>query len=248
METERVRCLAVSKRFSRGAATTQLFRRSLNRGKENSDWFWALQSVDLTMVGSGKRIGLVGENGSGKTTLLRIIAGVTVPTSGAVEVRGRVVPLLELGAGMHPDLTGRENIYLNGILLGMRRREVQKKFDQIVEFSGVSKFLEMPLKHYSVGMIMRLGFGVAIHVDADILLVDEAWGVGDAEFQAKSMEQMKSMHDKGVCSLLVSHDLELLRRLTDQTLWLKSGRVIAFGPTESVLRAYQAAASHPASR
>jgi len=199
--------------------------------------------VDLTLSGSGKRLGIIGDNGSGKTTLLRVIAGVTQPTSGTVVVNGRVVPLLELGAGMHPDLTGRENIYLNGILLGMRRHEVRRKFDAIVEFAGVSEFMDMPLKHYSVGMTMRLGFSVAIHVDANILLVDEAWGVGDAGFQARSLEQMRRMHAQGVSSLLVSHDLTIIRQLTDEVLWLQSGRVAAFGPTESVVKSYLAANS-----
>lgn len=237
---ERVRCVGVSKRFTRGAAGISLIRKQRVREDGRSDWFWALRDVDLSIIGSGKRIGIIGENGSGKTTLLRIIAGVTEPTSGTVMVRGRVVPLLELGAGMHPDLTGRENIYLNGIILGMQRREVRRKLNRIVEFAGVADFLDMPLKHYSVGMSMRLGFSVATHVEADILLLDEAWGVGDAHFQAKSAEQLRRMHAQGVCSLLVSYDLEILRRLTDQALWLKAGRAEAFGPTSEVIRSYLA--------
>ncbi len=240
---DRIRCVKVGKRFVRGTMETLIARRCLRRGPQAPDWFWALEEVNLLLSGSGKRLGVIGANGSGKTTLLRIIAGVTQPTTGTVTVNGRVVPLLELGAGMHPDLTGRENIYLNGILLGMRRREVRLKFDQIVEFSGVKEFLNMPLKHYSVGMIMRLGFSVAIHVDADILLVDEAWGVGDAEFQARSFEQMRHMHAQGVSSVLVSHDLAIIRQLTDEALWLRSGRVAAFGPTESVVKSYLAATS-----
>lgn len=240
---DRIRCVSVSKRFVRSSVETLIAHRYLRRSPQASDWFWALEGVDLTLSGSGKRLGVIGDNGSGKTTLLRIIAGVTQPTTGTVIVNGRVVPLLELGAGMHPDLTGRENIYLNGILLGMRRREVRSRFDAIVEFSGVTEFLDMPLKHYSVGMIMRLGFSVAIHVGANILLVDEAWGVGDAGFQARSFEQMRRMHAQGVSSILVSHDLAIIRRLTDETLWLRSGRVAAFGPTESVVKSYLAASS-----
>ena len=237
---ERLRCAGVSKRFTRGTAVAHLIRNRLGQKNGSPDWFWALRDVDLSISGSGKRIGIIGENGSGKTTLLRIIAGVTEPTGGIVTVRGRVVPLLELGAGMHPDLTGRENIYLNGIILGMQRREVRRKLDRIVEFAGVADFLDMPLKHYSVGMTMRLGFSVAVHVDADILLLDEAWGVGDAHFQTKSAEQLRRMHAQGICSLLVSHDLEILRRLTDETLWLKAGRVAAFGPTGAVIQSYLA--------
>jgi len=237
---ERIRCAGVSKRFTRGTASAHLIRSGLGWENSRSDWFWALQDVDLSVSGSGKRIGIIGENGSGKTTLLRIIAGVTEPTDGTVMVRGRVVPLLELGAGMHPDLTGRENVYLNGMILGMQRREVRRKLDRIVEFAGVADFLDMPLKHYSIGMTMRLGFSVATHVDADILLLDEAWGVGDAHFQAKSAEQLRRMHAQGICSLLVSHDLEILRRLTDQALWLRAGRMAAFGPTDAVIQSYLA--------
>ena len=242
---DRIRCIGVRKQFSRGGAETLVVRKYIWpwKGSGLSPWFWALDGVDLAVSGGGKRVGIIGDNGSGKTTLLRIIAGVTRPTHGTVVVHGRVVPLLELGAGMHPDLTGRENVYLNGILLGMRRSEVRRKFDQIVEFAGVTEFLDMPLKHYSMGMIMRLGFSVAIHVDAEILLVDEAWGVGDVGFQAKTMEQMRLLRDRGVSSLLVSHDANILRQLTDEILWLQSGRVAAFGPTESVINAYLAATS-----
>lgn len=243
---ERVRCADVSKRFSRLPGPSLLYRNPFARGKNSADWFWALRGLNLS-IGDGGRIGVIGANGSGKTTLLRIIAGVTEPTSGSVTVRGRVVPLLELGAGMHPDLTGRENIYLNGVILGMRRREVQRKFDRIVEFAGVSAFLDMPLKHYSLGMTMRLGFSVAIHVDAELLLIDEAWSIGDAGFQEKISEQMRGLHERGVCSVLVSHDLEIVRRMTDQALWLDSGRVAASGPVESVIRSYLSASHTPRS-
>jgi len=241
---DRIQCVGVTKRFWRRDMGSLFSPKWIGKRGDQSNWFWALEGVDLTLSGSGRRLGIVGDNGVGKTTLLRIIAGVTQPTSGTVIIRGRVVPLLELGAGMHPDLTGRENVFLNGILLGMRRREVQRKFDHIVEFAGVSQFLDMPLKHYSVGMMMRLGFSVAIHVDADILLVDEAWGIGDAGFQFKGFEQMKKMQSKGVCSLLVSHDLDVIRRLTDEVLWLKEGKVAALGPTSLVLESYLAASGN----
>ena len=224
---DQIRCLGVRKEFSRPRA----------------DKFWALDGIDLAVSGPGERIGILGANGDGKTTLLRIIAGITRPTRGTLMVNGRVAPLLELGLGMQRELTGRENIYLNGIILGMRRNEVRRKFDSIVEFAGISNFLDMPLKHYSAGMVVRLCFGVAVHVDTDILLVDEVGGVTDFEFQAKSLEKIRQMQRKGITTLIVSHDLELMSQLTDKVLWLKNGRIAALGPTDSILKAYQSTAT-----
>ncbi|PIQ82924.1 MAG: teichoic acid ABC transporter ATP-binding protein [Candidatus Omnitrophica bacterium CG11_big_fil_rev_8_21_14_0_20_64_10] len=204
-------------------------------------WFWPINGVSFSIEGSGRRLGIIGANGSGKTTLLRLIAGVTQPTSGWVEVHGRVLPLLELFSGMQPELTGRENILMGGVLLGMRRREILGKFDSIVDFAGISGFVDMPLKHYSLGMMMRLGFSVATHVEGKIILVDEAWGIGDAEFQKKSAERLDELRQRGATLILVSHDLEVLRRLTDEILWLHGGRVEAFGPSEKVIARYLAA-------
>lgn len=236
---ERLRLEKVSKRFSKREIARLLTHWEFWReGASHSDWFWALDKVDLVLSGSGKRLGIIGANGSGKTTLLRIIAGVTNPTSGTVVVNGRVVPLLEPVAGMQPDLTGRENIALIGTILGMRHREIQRKLGEIVEFAGVSNFLDMPLKHYSLGMIMRLGFSIAIHVDADIILVDEAWGIGDAEFQTKSLERLQQLFHQEATVILVSNDLEIIRRQTDQALWLREGRVAAFGPSQGVIESY----------
>lgn len=228
----------VSKRYLKGIWAQHLVHLCFGRKPARDDWFWALENIDFSISGSGKRLGIIGANGSGKTTLLRIISGVTTPTSGTVRVHGRVAPLLEPVAGMQPDLTGRENIYLIGIILGMRRHEVKEKFEAMVEFSGIKNFLEMPVKHYSLGMIMRLGFSVAIHMDADIVLVDEAWSIGDAEFQARSFERLKQLRQRNSTIFVVSHDLEIIRRNTEETLWLHQGSIAAFGPSEKVIHTY----------
>lgn len=234
-----IRLVDVSKRFSRLQGPKLLANWGFwRRGADGPGWFYALEGIDLAISKRGLRIGVIGANGSGKTTLLRLIAGVTLPTSGTLLVNGTVVSLLELFAGMQPELTGRENIWLNGALLGMRRGVIRHKFDSIVDFSGVSEFLDMPLKHYSLGMMMRLGFSVASHVDADIVLADEIWGIGDAEFQAKCSRRLKELNRNGVTLVLVSHDLNVLRGLTDEIAWLQSGRVAAFGPSTEVIERY----------
>ena len=233
-----IRCEHVTKLFHRGTITQMLVRNLRFGHKKESDWFWALQDVNLTLQGGGHRLGIIGTNGSGKTTLLRIIAGVTEPTTGTVVVHGRIVSLLELLAGMQQDFTGRENIYLHGLILGMRQHEIQKKLESIVEFAGVGEFLDMPLKHYSLGMTMRLGFSVAIHSHADILLVDEAWGVGDSEFQKKSVDTLRVLHEKGVTLIVVSHDPDVIAQLTENVLWLHQARVAGFGPSQQILNNY----------
>lgn len=236
---DQIRLMGVSKEFSRAGRPSLMdfcFKGRMDRG---SDRFWALQGIDLAISGRGARVGIVGANGSGKTTLLRIIAGVTQPTKGTVLVKGLVVPLLDLAAGMQSDLTGRENIDLNSVILGMRRREIREKFDSIVEFAELARFIDTPLRHYSAGMIVRLGFSIAIHVDADIFLLDETWSLGDAGFQAKSFQAIERLQAKGVTTVVVSHDLEILRQLSDETLWLEKGQVTAFGPTDSIVEAYQ---------
>ena len=197
----------------------------------------ALDGLNLE-VRRGEVFGLLGPNGSGKTTLLRIVAGVTEPTRGTVAVNGRIVSLLELFAGMQPDLTGSENIFLNGLLLGMRRQEIQRKFKSIVEFAGVGDFLDMPLKHYSTGMAMRIGFSVGLHVEANLFLIDEAWSVGDPDFQAKSLERLGSLSREGAAVILVTHDLEIIRKHAPETLWLDHGVIADSGRSESVIQNY----------
>lgn len=236
-----IQCRAVRKRFLRHPIAQVLRRVATGRGFSGTDWFWALDGVDLAIAKPGARLGIVGLNGSGKTTLLRIIAGVTNPTSGTIMVNGRVAPLLEPVVGLQPDLTGRENISLLGAILGMRHREIHRKLDSIVALAQVENFLDMPLKHYSLGMAMRLGFSVAIHVAADILLLDEAWGIADQGFQVKSIEQIQRLQAQGVTSIIVSHDPDIIRRLSSETLWLEAGRAVRFGPTEEIVSAYTAA-------
>ena len=229
----------VSKRFLKNQWAHHLFRLAVDRRSANSDWFWALDNVNLTLSKAGGRVGIIGANGSGKTTLLRIISGVTTPTNGTVVIRGRVAPLLEPVLGTQPELTGLENIHFIGLTLGMRRSEIRAKLNPIVSLAGIKGFLNMQLKHYSLGMIMRLGFSVAIHVDADIILVDEAWSVGDAEFQTKSLEHLRYLHErKDTTIIVVSHELDIIRRQTDETLWLHEGKIACFGPSAQVVDRY----------
>ncbi|MEZ5966275.1 MAG: ABC transporter ATP-binding protein [Planctomycetota bacterium] len=186
----------------------------------------------------GESLGVVGTNGAGKSTLLSLIAGTSRPTSGRVEVNGRIGPLLELGAGFHMDLTGAENVYLNAALLGLSRQEVDARFDAIVEFSGLRDFIDAPIKTYSTGMAARLGFSVIAHIEPDILLIDELLSVGDKAFQSKCKETMESFLARGVTVVLVSHDLAAITSLCKWGLWLEKGRVRAFGPAAEVVPAY----------
>jgi lipopolysaccharide transport system ATP-binding protein len=201
--------------------------------------FWALQGVDFELRG-GEVLGVVGRNGAGKSTLLKILSRITAPTRGRARVRGRVASLLEVGTGFHPELTGRENIFLNATILGMTRGEIQRKLDAIVEFAGIGRFLDTPVKRYSSGMYVRLAFAVAAHVEADILLVDEVLAVGDAEFQKRCMGLMGEVARGGRTILFVSHNLTALRNLCTQGLLLQAGQVAAQGPIAEVLEQYVA--------
>jgi lipopolysaccharide transport system ATP-binding protein len=203
---------------------------------------WALKGLSFG-VGSGEAMGIVGPNGAGKTTVLRLASRVTQPTSGRVSVRGRASALIQLGAGFHPDLTGRENVYLNGTILGLKRREIQQRFDQIVAFSGLERFLDTPVKRYSSGMYARLGFAVAAHVNPDLLLVDEVLAVGDAAFQARCLKRMSQLKSGGTAIVLVTHNLGYLQRLCSRALFLHQGDVAAEGPVADVIQAYR---DHPA--
>lgn len=202
--------------------------------------FMALNDVSFE-VEQGGSVGLIGSNGSGKSTTLALIAGVLRAQSGRVEVRGRVCPLLELGAGFHPELTGRENIFLNGILLGLTRREVVTKFDEIVAFSELESFLDQPIRTYSSGMVARLGFSVAAHLDPEILLIDEILAVGDLRFQAKCREKLEEFKRRQVTIVLVSHSLKEVQSFCDRVIWLKDGKIAGNGEPGSVLASYVAA-------
>ena len=199
--------------------------------------FWALKDVSFE-VQAGEVVGIIGRNGAGKSTLLKILSRITEPTSGRFGVRGRVASLLEVGTGFHPELTGRENIYVSGITLGMTRAEIKKRFDEIVDFSGVEKFLDTPVKHYSSGMQVRLGFAVAAHLESEILIVDEVLAVGDAEFQKKCVGKVRLEASSGRTIALVSHNLTTIRQLCTSLILLQSGRVTSSGDVKQTIAAY----------
>ncbi|PZU91912.1 MAG: ABC transporter ATP-binding protein [Chelatococcus sp.] len=199
--------------------------------------FWALKGVSFD-VQAGERIGIIGANGAGKSTLLKILSRVTSPTEGRVEIRGKVASLLEVGTGFHPELTGRENIFLNGAILGMPRTEIRKKFDQIVDFSGVEKFIDTPVKHYSSGMYVRLAFSVSAWLDPDILILDEVLAVGDQSFQKKCEIRMRELTREGRTVLFVSHSMSTINQMCQKALYLEHGQVMSYGPVVDMTREY----------
>jgi lipopolysaccharide transport system ATP-binding protein len=199
--------------------------------------FWALQDVSFEL-NRGEAFGIVGPNGAGKSTVLKLITGIMDPTAGQIVVKGRLSALIEVGAGFHPDLTGRENIYLNGAILGMKPAEIQRKFDAIMEFSGLADFIDTPVKRYSTGMYARLGFSVAAHVDPDILIVDEVLSVGDVVFQNRCLEKMNSIISSGATVVFVSHNLRAIAELCPRSILLERGQAVSAGPTQKVLTAY----------
>jgi lipopolysaccharide transport system ATP-binding protein len=225
----------VSKRFllgQRGGLLSALARRDTT-GRE----LWALRDINLRLE-AGESVGLIGHNGAGKTTLLKLLAGITRPTRGRVRTVGRVASLINLGAGFHPELTGRENVLLNGVILGLTRREVRERFEAIVDFADLGPYIDTPLKRYSSGMYARLGFAVAAHVDPDVLLVDEVLSVGDVAFQDRSIRKMLSFRDNGRAILFVSHNLSAVEMMCQRVLWLDHGQIRLAGPTAAVVRAY----------
>nr|NIS42913.1 ABC transporter ATP-binding protein [Desulfuromonadales bacterium] len=198
---------------------------------------WALRNITFE-VSQGEVLGIIGRNGAGKSTLLKVLARITEPSSGRAEIRGRVSSLLEVGTGFHPELTGRENVYLNGTILGMRKKEVDRKFDEIVDFSGIEKFIDTPVKRYSSGMKVRLAFSVAAHLEPEILIIDEVLAVGDADFQRKCLDTMKRVGGEGRTVLFVSHNMPAVTRLCNRTILLEEGRVAADGPSGAVVTRY----------
>jgi lipopolysaccharide transport system ATP-binding protein len=207
-------------------------------GLETKEDFWALKDINFS-IKKGEVVGIIGGNGAGKSTLLKILSQITPPTTGEIKVRGRVGSLLEVGTGFHPELTGRENIFLNGAILGMKQKEIAEKFDAIVVFSGVEKFLDTPVKHYSSGMYVRLAFSVAAHMDPDILIIDEVLAVGDAEFQKKCLGKMEEITaSEGRTILFVSHNLAAIQQLCNKTIVLQNGKIAFEGPTEDAIAFY----------
>jgi lipopolysaccharide transport system ATP-binding protein len=214
-------------------------RRSPEHADRRDNGIWALRDVSFDLD-KGEALGLVGRNGAGKSTLLKLLSRITLPTRGRLELRGRIATMLEVGTGFHPELTGRENIYLNGAILGMRRAEIAKKYDEIVEFAGIDRFLETPVKRYSSGMFVRLGFAVAAHLDPDVLLVDEVLAVGDTEFQRKCLGKMKDAASKGRAVVFVSHNLAAVQRLCTRAFLIDGGRIQMDASPDQVIETYMA--------
>jgi len=206
-------------------------------GVKDTESIWALRDVSFD-VDEGEVVGIIGRNGAGKSTLLKVLSRITYPTSGNVHVKGRVASLLEVGTGFHDELTGRENIYLNGSILGMRKREVEERFDAIVDFSGVEQFIDTPIKHYSSGMRLRLGFAVAAHLEPDVLIVDEVLAVGDAGFQKKCIQAMEGLRNSGRTVLFVSHNLAAVENLCSRGIWIDAGRIRMDGGAKEVIMSY----------
>jgi ABC-type polysaccharide/polyol phosphate transport system ATPase subunit len=206
--------------------------------------FEALKGISFSVT-DGEAVGIIGRNGSGKSTILRVIAGVYRPSAGVVHISGKVAPLIELGAGFHPDLTGRENITLNGLLLGLSKREVRQREEKIIEFAELGEFIDSPVKQYSTGMFMRLGFAVATEVDPDILLMDEILAVGDTAFQQKCLERINAFHNAGKTLFMVSHGPGSIRKYCQRALWIHDGVVRADGPPDEVLARYEELLEQP---
>src|SRR5215213_7542521 len=215
----------------------RVLRRLRGRARSPRHEIWSLRDVSFT-VDEGEAIGIIGANGAGKSTLLKIVSNITTPTEGRCRTRGRIGSLLEVGTGFHGELTGLENTYLNGAILGMTRRDVTRRLDEIIEFAGLAEFIDTPVKRYSSGMYLRLGFSIAAHLEADILVVDEVLAVGDTEFQRRCLGKMSEVEQSGRTVLFVSHDMEAMARLCSRTMWLDRGEVRATGATTEVIDAY----------
>src|SRR5580704_9818231 len=206
--------------------------------KDSARDFWALRDISFRII-QGQTLGIVGENGAGKSTLLKILSRITQPTTGTVKVYGRLASLLEVGTGFHPEFSGRDNVYLNGAMLGLSRKEVRNRFDQIIEFSGLEQFIDVPVKNYSSGMYVRLAFSVAAHLNPEIVVLDEVLAVGDAVFQKKCFDRMEEIINEGHAAILVSHGMGNIRRMSQNCMWLHHGRVRMFGPTKEVTAQYE---------
>src|SRR5437016_8012723 len=221
-----------------GKASENKLRRVTRRLWGNRNDFWALRDVSFE-VERGEALGIIGQNGAGKSTVLKLLYNITAPTKGRISINGRLAALIEVASGFHPDLTGRENIYLNGALLGMRRREISKKLDSIVDFAGVSAFIDTPVKRYSSGMYLRLGFAIAAHLDPDILLLDEVLAVADVSFQKRCLEWIKRASDDGAAVVFVSHNLNSVKSMCERALHFHSGQIEDEGRPDEVVANYR---------
>ena len=237
----------VYKRFRRGEKhdslrdlIPSLVKRAVSRDRDRAlapEEFWVLNDISFDLK-KGETLGIIGHNGAGKSTMLKHLSGIMEPTRGRIEVNGRLSALIEVGAGFHPDLTGRENVYLNGVILGMGRAEVKRKFDEIVAFAGLEEFIDTPVKRYSSGMFARLGFSVAAHLEPDILVIDEVLSVGDYAFQRKGIEKMRAIAKSGATVIFVSHNLQAVAEFCQRGILLERGRILSAGPTDQVIRRY----------
>jgi ABC-2 type transport system ATP-binding protein len=238
-----VRVNDVSKKFRLYHERNQSLKSAILRGRTSKhEDFWALKDISFDVI-EGHTHGLIGSNGSGKSTLLKCLAKIYWPTSGTIEYRGRMASLLEVGSGFHLELSGRENIYLNGSILGMSKKEIDSKFDEIVDFSGVERFLDQPVKNYSSGMYVRLGFSIAINVDPDILVVDEVLSVGDEEFQRKSFQKFLEFKKRGKTVILVTHTMPVVEDICDSVTWINDGVMMQTGQAAQVVKNYQSSLS-----
>jgi lipopolysaccharide transport system ATP-binding protein len=240
-ETKAIRVSDLGKRYTIGKQKDASLRSTLTSTFKSAaakgDDFWALQDINFE-INKGDIVGIIGKNGAGKSTLLKVLSQITKPTTGRIELNGRVASLLEVGTGFHPELTGRENIYLNGTILGMSRKEVKEKFQAIMEFSGVEKFIDTPVKHYSSGMYVRLAFSVAAHLEPEILIIDEVLAVGDAEFQRKCLGKMSDVAAQGRTVLFVSHDMGAISSLCSKGFFMEKGTIVKEGPIDEVVEQY----------
>ncbi len=240
MSSHAVRFDRVSKKFRLYHERNQFLKAAILKGRRGRyEEFWALNDVSFD-VNHGQTVGIIGSNGSGKSSLLKCLAGILYPDTGSIEVAGKIAPLLELGAGFHPELSGRENIFLNAAILGMGRKETRAKYDEIVDFAGIEKFIDSPLKNYSSGMYVRLAFSVAITVDPDILVIDEVLAVGDVRFQRKCIEKIEQFRREGKTMIFVSHGLGQVEQICDDVVWLEKGSVRMLGSATDVVAAYNA--------
>jgi ABC-2 type transport system ATP-binding protein len=245
MTTSAISVSSLSKNFRLYHERNRYIKAALLRGRRAKyEEFWALKDVSFE-VAHGATLGIIGSNGSGKTTMLKCLTGIYTPEKGAIKVDGKLAALLELGAGFHPELTGAENIFLNGSILGMSKRDVQNKFASIVEFAGLEKFIDTPVKNFSSGMVVRLGFSIASHVEPEILLIDEILSVGDQDFQRKSSEKIEEFRREGRTIVVVSHSLGLVQQLCKEVIWLDKGQIRQSGPAAEVIAAYTGGSYQP---
>lgn len=245
-----VRCDRVSKRYRmhprRGPAAASLAARAVEAFRGTAQDFWAVRDVSFE-IARGETLGIIGRNGAGKSTLLKLLGGITAPSEGEITLVGTLSALIEVGSGFHPELTGRENVFLSGAILGMRRRDIAARLDSIADFSGVSAFLDTPVKYYSSGMYVRLGFAIAAHLEPDVLLVDEVLAVGDTEFRTRCLKRIEELKRGGTTMVVVSHDLGAVEQLSDRAILIERGTVAATGSPQDVITTYQRLVNGPGS-